>query len=365
MSDTYVPGGFVENAAENNVNAPEQDLVERARRMGWRSKEEFRGPSDKWVEPEEYVRRGEEVIPIIRSQLQREQERVALLERARVDHERKIEERLKQQDEAWTRRLDEQRLEYDSRAEGTARAAQLAIQRQRDRYMAELDAAKRAAVPEEHRSKYDELIQREQEFYKTVAQEEEQLREYSQPRRPAPPVEQERRQEPPGSQQGRQLSQDDMAVINDWRHNNPWFDTKIDATRIANMLHVNLLEERPNLSLRENLAEVTAEMQRRFPEKIGYNPTRERQDFQSAQNAEFHNGGQTNDAPRHSPVEGGQSYSAPAANNPRLKKGWNQINADDRRLFETTVFPTGIYGKDIAKARDQWASDYLGEYPEG
>lgn len=37
-----------------------------AREMGWRPKEEFRGDPEKWVEAEEFVRRGENFIPLLR-----------------------------------------------------------------------------------------------------------------------------------------------------------------------------------------------------------------------------------------------------------------------------------------------------------
>lgn len=38
-----------------------------ARDMGWRPKDEFKGPEDKWVDAAEYLRRGQEVLPIVRA----------------------------------------------------------------------------------------------------------------------------------------------------------------------------------------------------------------------------------------------------------------------------------------------------------
>jgi hypothetical protein len=184
-----------------------------------------------------------------------------------------------------------------------------------------------------------------------------------------------------------------MDTVTNWRKSNPWFDNRIDANRIANMIHVNLLEERPNLSLRENLDLVSEEMKRRFPEKIGYNPQQQRQEFQSSQQQEFHDNGRDNNRQnneqqwdngnqrrddrqqdnyqsqqndrtqrQYSSVEGGQSFNS--AGSPRNKKGWSQIHPNDRQMFENMVFPTGVYGNDLAKAREQWASDYHTMYEE-
>lgn len=58
-----------------------QTAEERARKLGWRPKEQFRGDPDIWVDAEEFVRRGEEQIPLLRDNLRKEQARSATLER--------------------------------------------------------------------------------------------------------------------------------------------------------------------------------------------------------------------------------------------------------------------------------------------
>jgi hypothetical protein len=42
-------------------------VEQRAVEMGWAPKEEFRGDPDKWIDAESYVRRGEEVLPIVQA----------------------------------------------------------------------------------------------------------------------------------------------------------------------------------------------------------------------------------------------------------------------------------------------------------
>jgi hypothetical protein len=49
-------------------------IEDRARHMGWVEKERFRGPDDKWVDAATFVRRGEEILPIIQSQNRKLQE---------------------------------------------------------------------------------------------------------------------------------------------------------------------------------------------------------------------------------------------------------------------------------------------------
>lgn len=47
------------------------DVEARARRMGWVDEETFRGPKHKWTPAEEYVRRAEEELPVLRAQLRK------------------------------------------------------------------------------------------------------------------------------------------------------------------------------------------------------------------------------------------------------------------------------------------------------
>lgn len=49
----------------------------KAKEMGWSPKEEFRGDPEKWVDAETFVKRGEEVLPILKANNRRLQERIA------------------------------------------------------------------------------------------------------------------------------------------------------------------------------------------------------------------------------------------------------------------------------------------------
>jgi len=57
--------------AEENTTAVDPKIEASAREMGWVPKEQFRGGEDKWVDAETFVKRGEEVMPILKSQNKR------------------------------------------------------------------------------------------------------------------------------------------------------------------------------------------------------------------------------------------------------------------------------------------------------
>jgi hypothetical protein len=56
-----------EDATEVLEGGDDAAIETAARDMGWRPKDEFKGPEDKWVDAGEYLRRGQEVLPIVRA----------------------------------------------------------------------------------------------------------------------------------------------------------------------------------------------------------------------------------------------------------------------------------------------------------
>ena len=59
--------GTAAQPAETDPPAVEGAAVESiARRWGWKPKEEFRGPPDRWTSAEDFVARGENELPILR-----------------------------------------------------------------------------------------------------------------------------------------------------------------------------------------------------------------------------------------------------------------------------------------------------------
>lgn len=52
----------------------EPTVEDRARDMGWRPKEEFKGEESKWTDAETFVKRGEEILPILRANSRKDRE---------------------------------------------------------------------------------------------------------------------------------------------------------------------------------------------------------------------------------------------------------------------------------------------------
>lgn len=66
---------MTEGTIEAVVEQIDEPTVEdRAREMGWRPKEEFKGDDTKWVDAETFVKRGEEILPILRATAKKDRE---------------------------------------------------------------------------------------------------------------------------------------------------------------------------------------------------------------------------------------------------------------------------------------------------
>ena len=62
-----------ENTEEVQVNP---EVENRAKTMGWIPKEEFKGDPEKWRPADEYVKRADEIVPIMRSQMGKYEEQI-------------------------------------------------------------------------------------------------------------------------------------------------------------------------------------------------------------------------------------------------------------------------------------------------
>jgi len=52
----------------------------KAKELGWSPKEEFRGDPEKWIDAETYVRRGEEILPLLKATNRKQSEKINQLE---------------------------------------------------------------------------------------------------------------------------------------------------------------------------------------------------------------------------------------------------------------------------------------------
>lgn len=268
-----IPG---EGSQQTNARDEPAEIESRARAQGWVPKEEFRGPAENWRDANEFVRRGEEELPILRERSRTLSKTVEELQRR--DAERK------------------------SEIERIERVSNIALQRQKEQLEANYRAAMRQAVESGDVARFDQL---DQDRAKAITSFDEQV---------APPKQ--------GSQP--QYPAHDVAAVNSWTRQNPWFNADPELNAVAQARHVQLQSEKPGLSLNENLAEVAKYVRQRYSDK--FSPTQS------------------------GAVEGGGARLASASKT----KGASSLSSDERRIGERFV-KEGLF-KDLNEyARDLYA----------
>ena len=208
--------------------APEAPQYEsEARAQGWVAKEEFRGSESDWVDAETFVRRGKEIMPILRKNneklLKELGEARKIAEEAR-ESAKEFREYQKQQFEKKTKDLEGQ-LEQLKQAKRDA-----ITQGDGDRAIAIDDAM-------------DDLKEQRLEAKEDLKAAEEKAKEVP------------------------QITQD--PILNTWMEKNDWFGKDSRMTGVANGLGVSLRQENPNLNGQAFLDKLDAELQEMFPEKFG------------------------------------------------------------------------------------------------
>jgi len=208
--------------------APEASQFEsEARAQGWVAAEEFRGSESDWVDAETFVRRGKEIMPILRKNneklLKELGEARKIAEEAR-ESAKEFREYQKQQFEKKTKDLEGQ-LEQLKQAKRDA-----ITQGDGDRAIAIDDAM-------------DDLKEQRLEAKEDLKAAEEKAKEVP------------------------QFTQD--PILNTWMEKNDWFGKDSRMTNIANGVGVTLRQEDPNLAGQAFLDKLDSELQEMFPEKFG------------------------------------------------------------------------------------------------
>lgn len=199
---------------EDQTTQPDPEVEDRARAMGWAPQDEFKGNPKYWVDAEEYVRRGEEVMPILKANL-----------------------RQFERDNAELKQTLQDLTEHLNRAD--ARAYQRALKDIKDK---QREAAEAGNVGE-----FDRLEQQAQGVIKEASQNRTQ------------------------AQKGNEQQVDPVAL--EWRERNPWFARDEEMATFAATHHEMLMRTKPGLTMGENLEEVTRAVKKAFPEKFS-NPRR-------------------------------------------------------------------------------------------
>jgi hypothetical protein len=220
---TIIPGEAVAPAPDVS------DVETRAKAMGWVDKDQYRGDPDKWRSADEFVKRGEEELPILR-------ERSRDLARKTADLETK---------------LQQQQREFADRAARHEKLAVIALQQQRATLEQQYAVAKRDAVSLGDVQRFDQLERDQQQA----------LRQFDDG------VYRATEQQPRPQNQG--PSPEETAKLLAWQTANPWFFADAAMNQYAQAVHMQLNVTKPGLSIEENLAEVAKTVRQNFPDKFG------------------------------------------------------------------------------------------------
>jgi hypothetical protein len=213
---------------EAQQEAPEAPQYEsEARAQGWVAKEEFRGSEDDWVDAETFVRRGKEIMPILRKNNEKLLKELGEAKKAAEEAReaaKEFREFQKQQFERKTKDLEAQ-LEQLKQAKRDA-----ITQGDGDRAIAIDDAM-------------DELKEQRLEAKQDLKAAEDKAKEV--PQVTADPT------------------------LNEWMDKNDWFGKDTRLTGMANGLGVELRRENPGLQGKAFLDKLDEELAALLPEKFG------------------------------------------------------------------------------------------------
>lgn len=218
------------DADEADESAPEpvkETAAERkARELGWHPKDEFLGPASKWVDAETFIKRGQDILPVLRDNNKR------LLDRSE-----------KQGSEIAD--LKKTLTEQTAALKELREMARNANQRGYDRALVDLKRDQREAVASGDTDRFEKVTEQIEETQKARA---------------AVPV-----AEPSQSSQQPEAPSEVRAFI----AANPWFNSDPVLNRAMQNEHVLLRQMDPNQSLEDNLADAKANVMSRFPERFG------------------------------------------------------------------------------------------------
>ena len=290
-----------------------EDIAE-AKALGWKDPAEWKGapPPKGFIKASEFVEKGRTVLPIVNA-------KNAKLEKELADARKE---------------LNEYKSTTAKTIENMSRMTKVALDRQRqqleDKYSNAIDAA--AEVGDK------ELVR------KLRADERKDLKEFDEAAEESRPD--EKTTEEARDKVNAALPKEIQDTIAEWTAVNAWYHADEEMQAVANKRHAKLLQEKPGLTLAENLEETRKYIAKRYPEKFGKEPEEDE------------------DEPvRGSRVEGG-SRMAGAGGGSKFSK----LPADAKAQADKFIKEDGLFlqkgetvEKDLAKARERYAAEYLGD----
>ena len=215
---------------EQETLPPETGTIEeQARRNGWRPKDEYTGPEGKWVDAETFMARGVENPAILYERFRTLDDRYGKLER----------------------RFGEQAGKLDQATQTMSEMAQMLRTSQENAYKrarTELLAQREAAVESGDTTGFKKADTQLADLDAAA---------------PKPPAAQ-----PPQPQQQNQPP----AEVTAWYASNPWYLSDPELRAEADTIHIGLLQTRRDMTLEQNLRQVTERVRKLYPEKFAPPP---------------------------------------------------------------------------------------------
>ena len=311
-----------EQVNKEPVDDSSSDDIAKAREMGWVPKDKWRGSPDTWRPAKEFVRRGEEFLPIIKAERNRAQAKAAELEGRMADMERNFQDRVRRLDNVSRVALQQQAMQIDQ------------YYRSQMRQAVELgDGDRYDALEQERAAQLGELNRRS--------------------------VEADRVPDEPKPERARADPETDRTV-RQWISSQDWWERDPVMTEAAIDYHGMLLKTQRHLTIEDNLAEVEKFLDWKFSDRSGgRKPNGGAQRQQQPQQRQ----------PAHAPsVEGGARQPGSAQSR---AKSWNEMPPEAKRAGEMFIAdggflpdgadPEKLSEAEMQKARANYAKAYWTE----
>ena len=197
------------------------EAEERAKSMGWVPSEEFKGDPEKWVDAETFLKRGDEILPIMKERLS------------------KMEGRFQEQNEGYKKQTNKIEKLTES-LEKFAKFHKDTAKRSYERAIKDLKKRQRSAVEEGNVDVFDNI-----------------------------------ETEIEGLQQEIETPADDTKAdetihpdFNPWMQQNPWYGTDPDLTAYANGIGPSIARDMPDIDGKAFYEEITKRTKKMFPYKF-------------------------------------------------------------------------------------------------
>jgi hypothetical protein len=222
----------VEPQQEGSQEAPQEAQYEsEARAQGWVAKEEFRGSENDWVDAETFVRRGKEIMPILRKNNEKLLKELSEAKKAAEEARQAAREFREFQKEQFERKAKDLEAQLE-----------------------QLKIAKRDAINEGSGDRVLAIDDAMDELKEQRTQAKEDLKAAELKAKEVP-----------------QVTAD--PILNEWMDRNDWFGKDAKLTGIANGLGVELRKENPGLVGKAFLEKLDAELAEMIPSKFGKKTT--------------------------------------------------------------------------------------------